>query len=253
MSGHSKWHSIKHKKGANDAKRGKIFTKHAKLITIAARGGGDPEMNPALRLEIDRAKGVNMPNNNIDRAIKKGTGEDKDGAVLEEVVYEAYGPSGTALIIEAVTDNKNRTLPHMKEIMTKCGGNMAGAGAVTYLFDRKGVISLKAGDKDPDEAELELMDSGADDISREETDEGVTFELTCDMKLLNEVRKTVEGLGFEIEDAQITYLPKTEVKIDSVEDAKKVMKIMDALDDDEDVTNISSNFDISEEILEQIG
>lgn len=250
MSGHSKWHSIKHKKGAADAKRGKIFTIHAKLITIAARdGGGDPDMNPALRTAIDNAKAANVPNANIDRAIKRGTGEDKEGAEISEVMYEGYGPAGTALYIQTVTDNKNRTVANVKSILTKNGGNMGGAGSVAYLFHQKGLIMIKADPAKQEDLELTAIDAGAEDIKLE----GDTVEVYTDPKDLHNVKKKMEEGGFEIESAEITFIPENEVKIEDEDKAKKVLKLMEALEDDEDVTNVYSNFDIPEELLEKLG
>ncbi len=250
MSGHSKWHSIKHKKGAADAKRGKIFTIHAKLITIAARdGGGDPDMNPALRTAIDNAKAANVPNANIDRAIKRGTGEDKEGAEISEVMYEGYGPAGTALYIQAVTDNKNRTVANVKSILSKNGGNMGGAGSVAYLFHKKGLILIKAEAAKHEDLELTAIDAGAEDIKIE----GETVEVYTDPKDLHNVKKKMEDGGFEIESAEITFIPENEVRIEEEDKAKKVLKLMEALEDDEDVTNVFSNFDIPEELMEKLG
>ncbi|MFC1655863.1 YebC/PmpR family DNA-binding transcriptional regulator [Patescibacteria group bacterium] len=250
MSGHSKWHSIKHKKGAADAKRGKIFTVHAKLITIAAReGGGDPDMNPSLRTAIDNAKTANVPNANIERAVKRGTGADKDGIEISEVMYEGYGPAGTALYIQAVTDNKNRTVASVKSILSKNGGNMGGAGSVAYLFHQKGLILIKAEAAKHEDLELTAIDSGAEDIKIE----GDTAEVYTNSKDLHNVKKKMEEGGFEIESAEIAFIPENEVKIEEEDKAKKVLKLMEALEDDEDVTNVFSNFDIPEELLEKLG
>ena len=248
MSGHSKWHSIKHKKGAADAKRGKIFTKHAKLITIAAKNGGDPDMNPNLRTAIANAKADNVPNSNIEKAVKKGSGADKDAAVFVEALYEGYGPEGTALLIEVITDNKNRSVTNVKTIMNKNGGNMGEAGSVAWMFDKKGIIMAKLADKDPEEAELEIIDAGADDLS---LDDGV-FEVMTGPSKLMQVRDNLEQAGFEIEKAELSYLPKNTVKIDSADKAQKILKLLDLLEDDEDVNNVYSNFDIPEEVLESM-
>jgi YebC/PmpR family DNA-binding regulatory protein len=249
MSGHSKWHSIKHKKGAADAKRGKIFTMHAKLITIAAReGGGDPDMNPALRTAIDNAKADNVPNANIERAIKRGTGEDKEGADISEVMYEGYGPCGIALYIQAVTDNKNRTVASVKSILSKHGGNMGGAGSVAYLFHKKGLILIKAEPEKHEDIELTAIDSGAEDIKTEAD----SVEIYTDPKDLHNVKKKLEEAGFAIESAEITFIPENEVKIENENDARKVLKLMEALEEDDDVTNVYSNFDIPEELMEKI-
>jgi len=248
MSGHSKWHSIKHKKGAADAKRGKIFTKHAKLITIAARSGGEPEMNPALRAAIANAKADNVPNANIDKAVKKGSGQDKDGVVYAEALYEGVGPEGTAVLVEVITDNKNRSVANVKTIFTKNGGTMGGAGSVSWMFDKKGMVTVKADQKPADEAELMIIDAGAEDVSYENG----AFEITTDPSDLMMVRDNLEKTGFEIENASITYLAKNPVDIDSMEKAQKVLKLLEALEDDDDVSNVYSNFDISEEIMSQL-
>ncbi|MBU2524221.1 YebC/PmpR family DNA-binding transcriptional regulator [Patescibacteria group bacterium] len=249
MSGHSKWSSIKHKKGALDAKRGKIFTKHAKMITLAARdGGADPDMNSALRLAIDNAKADNTPNNNIERAIKRGTGDLKDAAEIVEIMYEGYGPVGTALMIQCLSDNKNRTVSNVKSTLAKNGGNMGTSGSVAYMFQRKGMIIVKLGDKDRDEAELALIDTGAEDIQGE----GDTLEVQTDAADLAKVRENIVNLGFEVASAEIAYIPDNTVKIDEVDKAKKVLKLMDALDEDEDVSNVFSNFDIPDEIFNSL-
>lgn len=250
MSGHSKWHSIKHKKGAADAKRGKIFTMHAKLITIAAReGGGDADTNPSLRSTIDNAKMANVPNANIERAIKRGTGELKEGAEISECMYEGYGPEGIAIYIQVVTDNKNRTVANVKSILGKHGGSMAGAGSVAYLFHKKGLVLIKADPSIHEEIELTAIDAGAEDIKSE----AETVEIYTDPKDLHNVKKTLQEGGYNIESSEITFIPENEVEIDDEVKAKKVLKLMDALEDDEDVTNVFSNFDIPDELLEKIG
>lgn len=239
MSGHSKWHSIKHKKGAADAKRGKIFTKHAKLIAIAARSGGDPEMNPTLRTAINNAKADNVPNANIEKAIKKGAGQDKDAAQYVEAMYEGYGPEGTAMLIEVITDNKNRSLTNIKTIMTKNGGNLGEAGSVGWMFDRKGLILATAQHKSPEDAELEIIDSGAEDLNIDSK----KFEIiTPDTELMT-VRDNLEKAGFIVERAEITYISKSPVKIDSPEKTEKIMKLVDLLEEDEDVSNVYVNFE----------
>jgi len=250
MSGHSKWHSIKHKKMANDAARGKVFTKHAKLITIAVReggGSGDPDQNPSLRLAIENAKKDNTPNNNIERAIKKGTGEDKDAAQLYEVTYEAMGPGGTALMITALTDNKNRTFPNVRTIVEKRGGTMGSSGSVAWMFEKKGVILAKG--LTGDEAEMAIIEAGADDYT--DNNDG-TFEIYTDMKDLHTVREALASGGFEIEKAEVSFIAKDEKKIDDLDTAKKIMNLMSAIDEDEDVSDISGNFDIADELLSQL-
>jgi YebC/PmpR family DNA-binding regulatory protein len=249
MSGHSKWHSIKHKKGAIDAKRGKIFTKHAKLIAIAARdGGGDPSMNPTLRTAIVNAKADNLPNTNIEKAIKKGEGGDKEGMNYSEVMYEGFGPCGTALFVHVITDNKNRSVGNVKNIFAKNGGNMGEAGSVGWMFEKKGQIFTNLKNKNRDDAELEIIDSGAEDISIE----GENVEVKTSFADLSTVRENLEKMGYETEKAEVSFFPKNYVKIDNLEDAKKIVKLIDALEEDDDVTNVYCNFDVPDEVMEQI-
>lgn len=248
MSGHSKWHSIKHKKGIADAKRGKIFTKHAKLIAIAAQKGGEPETNPTLRTAIDNAKVDNMPAANIDRAIKKGTGEDKEGLQIFEVLYEGYGPAGTAILVEALTDNKNRTVSSIKTIFAKNGGNMAAAGAVSWMFDKKGVISMLIGGKNVEEIELDAIDAGADDFEFA----GDDLQIYTDPTRLAAVKQALQDKGYQLQSANLSYIAKNDVKIENEGDATKVLKLMSALEEDEDVGDVYSNFDISESLLEKL-
>lgn len=248
MSGHSKWHSIKHKKGAADAKRGKIFTRHAKIITIAARNGGDPTTNASLRMAIDNAKKENVPNANIDKAIKTGTGELKDAAEILEVTYEGYGPGGTAIIVECLTDNKNRSYTNVRTIFDKKGGNLGNSGAVAWMFDRKGVITLKTDGIDLDEAELAAIDAGADDVDRD--DEELT--IYTEMSDLSLVLDKLKDAGFEAENAEIQMIPNQTVKVEDEDTARKIMIFMEALDEDMDVDKISSNFDISDELMEKV-
>jgi YebC/PmpR family DNA-binding regulatory protein len=249
MSGHSKWHSIKHKKGAADAKRGKIFTRHANLITIAARaGGGDPDMNSSLRLAIDNAKKENVPNDNIERAIKRGTGEDKGATQIEELKYEGYGPGKTAVIVECLTDNKNRTLTNIRTIFNKSGGNLGESGSVAWMFERKGVITINAEGNNPDDVELTAIDAGAEDIEREDN----IIEVYTASNNLTTVAENLKNAGFEPENAEVQMIPKQTVKIEDENTAKKVLDFMDALEDDPDVSNVSSNFDINYEVMEKM-
>lgn len=249
MSGHSKWHSIRHKKGAADAKRGKIFTRHANLITIAAReGGGDPDMNPNLRLAIDNAKKDNVPNNNIDRAIKRGTGEGKDAVEISEVLYEGYGPCGTAVMVEGLTDNKNRTYTNIRTAFNKNGGNLGNSGSVAWMFDRKGVIQINTEGKDSDELELAAIDAGAQDLENK----GGMMSIYTDPSELTKVSDALKAAGFEPDQAEVFMVPNNTVKIETEEDAKKVMNFIDAVGDDPDVSNVSSNFDISDELMEKM-
>ncbi|MBU1151211.1 YebC/PmpR family DNA-binding transcriptional regulator [Patescibacteria group bacterium] len=249
MSGHSKWHSIKHKKGAADAKRGKIFTKHAKLITIAARDGvADPEMNPGLRSAIINARGDNVPNANIEKAIKKGSGDDKDAAAFVEIMYEGFGPCGTAVLVQSITDNKNRALTSIKTAFNKNGGNFGEAGTVGWMFDRKGLILAKAPEGNADDIEMMIIEAGAEDLDNSDGE----YEITTADSDLMKVRDELEKQGFEVKKAELTYLPQNPVKIETLGDAQKVLKFIDALEDDEEVANVYSNFDIPEEFLEQI-
>ncbi|MFC1748421.1 YebC/PmpR family DNA-binding transcriptional regulator [Pseudomonadota bacterium] len=249
MSGHSKWNSIKHKKAATDAKRGKIFTKHAKLVQVAARGGSDPDMNPGLRSAIDNARAENMPMDNIEKAIKKGSGEDKDGAQIEEVMYEGYGPNGIALYIQALTDNRNRTVANIKHIASKKGGSIGEPGSVAYMFNKKGVINIPiGGDATADDIELAAIDAGAEDI--ESGDEMVQV-YTAPSDLMA-VKKQIEASGIKVETAEFTFLPQTEVAISEEESARKVLNLMEALEDDEDVTNVYSNFNIDDSLMEKV-
>jgi YebC/PmpR family DNA-binding regulatory protein len=248
MSGHSKWHSIKHKKAAADAKRGASFTKLANLISIAAKQGGpDPEMNFSLRLAVSKAKAANMPAANIERAIKKGAG-DNGGVVYEEITYEAYGPGGVAIIIETATDNRNRTGTDVRTAVTKHGGSMGTSGSVLFQFDHKGVIEVnqKPGE-DADEAMLTIIEAGADDI--EEAGDG--FIVYTAGAQLDAVRKQLVAAGYEVTKAELQYIPKTTVAVDE-KAAGQIMRIMNTLDDLDDVTNVSANFDIPDEIMEKL-
>ena len=247
MSGHSKWSTIKHKKGAADAKRGKIFTKHAKLIEIAARegGGGDPSMNAALKAAIDNAKAENVPNANIDRAVKKGSGELK-GEATAAVIYEAYAPGGTACIIECLTDNKNRTLNNVRSTIEKRGGKWAESGSVMFMFDQKGVIIAK-GTID-DETELELIDCGAEDIERD----GEIVTITTDMGSCAKARDLLKAKGLELQEAGLKYIAQQDVSVTDLDTAQKLMAFIEAIEEDEDVSEVHTNADISDEVATQL-
>lgn len=250
MSGHSKWHSIKHKKAANDAVKGKIFTKHAKLITVAVREGGgigDPDKNPTLWLAIDNAKKDNTPNANIERAIKKGTGEDKDSVQLFEVVYEAIGPGGTAFMITALTDNKNRTYPNVRNLVEKKGGTLGASGSVAWMFEKKGIITAKG--LSGEDAEMAIIESGADNY--ELSEDGI-FEIYTDMKNLHGTCDSLKKSGFGIEKAEVRFVAKDDKKIDDLDTAKKIIALMESIDEDDDVTDVSGNFDIADEILAKL-
>lgn len=248
MSGHSKWASIKHKKAITDARRGASFTKLANLISIAAKqGGADPEMNFSLRLAVTKAKAANMPSNNIERAIKKGAGS-ADGAAYEEITYEGYGPAGVAIIIETATDNRNRTGSEVRTALTKHGGSLGTTGSVLFQFDRKGVIEVnqKPGE-DVDEAMLNIIEAGADDLD----EVGDSFVIYSAAAQLDAVRKKVLEAGYEVTKAELQYIPKTTVTVDE-KAAGQLMRIIDTLDELDDVTNVSSNFDIPDEIMEKL-
>ena len=249
MSGHSKWHSIKHKKGAADAKRGKIFTRHANLITIAARaGGGDPDMNPTLRLTIDNAKKENVPANNIERAIKRGSGEGKDAAEISEILYEGYGPSGTAIMVECLSDNKNRTYTNIRTVFNKKGGNLGASGSVSYMFERKGIITINVEGKDTDEIELTAIDAGAEDIETS----GDIMEITTNPSDLNTIADALNNAEIETEQAEVLFIPNQTVQIEDADVAQKILNFIDAIEEDPDVSNVSSNFDISDELMEKL-
>jgi len=248
MSGHSKWHSIKHKKGAADAKRGKIFTRHAKLITIAAQSGGDPDMNPSLRMAIDNAKKANVPNSNIDKAIKRGTGEDKGVAQIEEVIYEGYGPGGTAVFVECLTDNTNRTYTNIRTIFGKRGGNLGKSGSVSRMFERKGIIEIMLKGLNADEIELAAIDAGAEDIQNN----GEIITIYTNPSELSTVVNKLKETGLEAENAETQLIPNQMVTVTDEDTAKKILDFIEALDEDMDVNNIASNFDISDELMEKL-
>ena len=237
MSGHSKWSTIKRQKGAADAKRGAIFTKIGNQIAIAARGGADPDMNPALSVAISKSKAANMPNANIERAIARAT--DKNAAVLEELTYEGYGPGGVGFIIETATDNRNRTLPEVKTALVKNGGRIADAGSVAFQFTRKGVIIVAASGED---ALLEILDAGAEDAIEEDGEITVYIEA----KDLMKVRQNLLDSGLEVKEAELQYVPNNEIQISDEETSAKILKIMDALDDLDDVVNVHTNADLTE-------
>lgn len=248
MSGHSKWHSIRHKKGKIDAQRGKIFTRLIKELTVAARmGGGDANGNARLRTAIAGAKAANMPADNIDRAIKKGTGE-LEGVSYEEITYEGYGPAGVAVMIDVMTDNKNRTVADIRHIMSKNGGNLGAANCVGWMFHRKGVITVNAEDANEDELLEIALEAGAEDM----TNEGETFQILTGVENFEDVRSALEKKGVPMESAELSRLPENTVKVADAKDAAKVMKLMDALENSDDVQNVYANFDIPEEILESL-
>ena len=246
MAGHSKWAGIKHKKAIVDARRGKAFTKLARAITVAAKDGGDPDGNPSLALAIQKAKDASMPKDNIERAIHRGTGEGADAESFEAVVYEGYGPGGVALLIEALTDNRNRTGADVRHLLAKAGGSLGEPGSVAYLFAKTGVIVVDAERYGEDDL-IVAIDAGAQDI---EVDDDV-FEVLTDPASLTAVRAALEQAGVEFESAEVTQRPKTRVEIDESTLAK-LMRLIDALDDNDDVGEVHANFDVDAEILERI-
>ncbi|ADN02078.1 YebC/PmpR family DNA-binding transcriptional regulator [Spirochaeta thermophila] len=243
MSGHSKWATIRHKKAAMDAKRGKVFTKLIKEISVAARtGGGDPEANPRLRTAILKAKAANMPKENIERAIKKGTGE-LEGADYTEIVYEAYGPGGVAIIIEALTDNKNRTASEVRHILSKHGGSLGETGCVSYLFKKRGLITFDATKYTEDEIIEAALEAGAEDVSSD----GEVIEVLTDPSSFEEVQQGLTEKGFEYETAEISLIPDARITVDK-ETAEKVLKLIEALEDNDDVQSVSTNLELPDDL-----
>jgi YebC/PmpR family DNA-binding regulatory protein len=246
MSGHNKWSTIKHKKGAADAKRGKIFTKIIKEISVAAKlGGGDLAANPRLRTAVDKAKSENMPKDNIERAIKKGAGG-MEGVTYEEINYEGYGPGGVAVLVEVMTDNRNRTVSDVRSIFTKCNGNMGEAGCVSWIFDKKGLITFP-GNIDFDKLFEAAIEAGAEDVAEQDEQ----FEVTTDPSSFMEVRDALATAGFKFDSAEVTMIPQTMVKLEGKQ-AESMLKMMDKLEDNDDVQNVYANFDISMEEMEKM-
>jgi YebC/PmpR family DNA-binding regulatory protein len=247
MAGHSKWAGIKHKKAVVDARRGKLFTKLARAITVAAKeGGGDPEGNPRLALAVQKARDASMPKDNIERAIAKGTGEGADTDALEDVIYEGYGPGGVALLVEAVTDNRNRTGSEIRHIFTKHNGNLGEPGSVAYLFDKKGLVVVDAERYGEDDL-MVAIDAGAEDISLDDD----VYEIVSDPSELTAVREALVQAGIEIEAAEIAQQPKTRVPLDE-DVAGKLMRLIDALEEQDDVDAVHANFDVDAEVLERV-
>ncbi len=248
MSGHSKWSTIKHKKAAQDAKRGKIFTKLIKEITVAARlGGGDPAANPRLRAAIESAKAANMPKNNIERAIKKGTGE-LEGVSYEEVTYEGYGPGGVAVLVETITDNRQRTVAEVRHIFAKRGGNLGEPGSVAWIFEKKGLIVVEKDKVDEDTLMAAALEAEAEDI----TDAGSEWEIETSPEDLSRVKKALEDKGIEILSAKVTMVPSNIVKVEDEKKAQQLIALMNALEENDDVQNVYANFDIPDELLERV-
>ena len=247
MAGHSKWAGIKHKKAIVDAKRGKLFTKLARAITVAAKdGGGDPDGNPRLALAIQKAKEASMPKDNIERAIAKGTGEGADADALETVLYEGYGPGGVALLVEAVTDNRNRTGAEVRHILSRHGGNLGEPGSVGYLFDKRGLVVVDGSRYTEDDLMI-AIDAGAEDITQDDD----VYEILCDPSELTKVQSVLSKAGIEIETAEVTQQPQTRVPLDE-QMARKLMKLIDSLEDQDDVDSVHANFDIDAAVLERV-
>ncbi|HET9521347.1 MAG TPA: YebC/PmpR family DNA-binding transcriptional regulator [Candidatus Limnocylindrales bacterium] len=248
MSGHSKWSTIKRQKGANDAKRGALFTKVAREISVAARqGGGDPDANYRLRLAIEKARSVNMPADNIKRTIDKATGGG-DAEQFEEIVYEGYGPGGVAVLVEAATDNRNRTAAEVRSIFTKAGGQLAGSGAVAWQFEPRGLIAVNRGSQDADEVALAAIDAGAEDVDTEDPGSIAVFTTPADLEV---VRKSLEAAGIGIESAESTMIAKQTVELDSAK-ARQALRLVEMLEDLEDVQRVTANFEIPEDVFAEV-
>ncbi|QNQ90331.1 YebC/PmpR family DNA-binding transcriptional regulator [Corynebacterium poyangense] len=248
MSGHSKWATTKHKKAANDAKRGKEFAKLIKNIEVAARtGGGDPAANPTLDDMIKKAKKASVPNDNIERARKRGSGEEAGGADWQSVMYEGYGPNGVAMLIECLTDNRNRAASEVRTAMSKNGGSMAESGAVSYLFSRKGVVLVNKGELSEDDVLLAVLDAGAEEVN----DLGEKFEVVCVPSDSTAVKEGLKEAGIEVEDAEQDYRASVEVTLEAA-DARRIFKLIDALEDSDDVQNVYSNMNLSDEVLAEL-
>jgi len=248
MSGHSKWAGIKHKKAAVDAKRGQLFGKLARAITVAAReGGGDPEHNATLAQAIIKAKDANMPHDNIDRAVKKGAGAGSDAETYLHLTYEGYGPSGVAVYVAALTDNKNRTAADIRYIFDRGGGKLGTDGSVSWMFERKGVIFVEAAGRDEEEVMVAALDAGAEDV----VSEGDAFEIRCEAADFMAVRAALEAAGIKYSSAELTMIPKNTVALDE-SDARKTLRLLDALEDNDDVQEVYANFDIPDHVMESL-
>jgi YebC/PmpR family DNA-binding regulatory protein len=247
MSGHSKWATIKHKKGAADKARGKLFNKIARQLEVAARdGGGDPTANATLRTVVLKAKAAQMTNDAIERAIKRGTGEGDTGT-YESITYEGYAPGGVALLVDVLTDNRNRTGAEVRNVFSKLGGSMAEPGAVGWQFSRRGVVMVGGGDEDA--VMLAALEAGADDVSAD----GDEWRVTCDPHAVYDVRDALQAAGFTVASAESTMLPSVTIEVTDADDARKILRIIDALEDNDDVQDVYSNFDISDELMEAAG
>jgi YebC/PmpR family DNA-binding regulatory protein len=249
LSGHSKWSSIKHKKGAADAKRGKLFSKLTRAIIVAAKeGGGDPANNLALQNAVEKARSYSMPKDNIERAIAKGAGLDADAAAFETIVYEGYGPEGVAVIVEALTDNRNRTAADVRHAFSKHGGSLGTTGAVAWQFERRGVVIVPGDGVDEEELFMAAADAGAEDVQQDGSD----FQVTSAPESLAAVRAAIEEAGFAVGSAELSLVPKTTVAVEDEAAARRVMKLIDTLEDNDDVQDVYANFDIPERVLEAV-
>jgi YebC/PmpR family DNA-binding regulatory protein len=249
VSGHSKWSTIKHKKGAADAKRGQLFSKLSRAIIVAAQEGGpDPAGNLSLQNAIEKAKSYSMPKDTIERAIARGAGTDADAAAYETIVYEGYGPEGVAVLVEALTDNRNRTASDVRHLFTKHGGNLGTTGAVAWLFERRGIVLVEGDGVDEDELTLAAAEGGADDVERD----GSVFQVSAPPEALAAVREAIEAAGIDVQSAELTMVPKTTVAVAEESSAKKLIRLIEALEDNDDVQDVSANFDIPEQVLEAV-
>jgi YebC/PmpR family DNA-binding regulatory protein len=249
VSGHSKWSSIKHKKGAADAKRGQLFSKFSRAIIIAAKEGGpDPDGNLALQNAVEKARSYSMPKDNIERAIAKGAGADADASSYETVVYEGYGPEGVAVLVEAVTDNRNRTASEVRHAFTKHGGNLGTTGAVAWQFERRGVVLVAADSADEDSLVTTAAEAGADDVELD----GSSFVVTSAPESLTPVREALESAGFAVESVELAMVPKSTVAVSDESTARRIVKLVEGLEDTEDVQDVYANFDIPEAVLESV-
>jgi YebC/PmpR family DNA-binding regulatory protein len=249
MSGHSKWSSIKHKKGAADKKRGQLFSKLSRALIVAAREGGpDPAANLALANAIEKARSYSMPKDNIDRAIARGSGADADADAFEQVLYEGYGPNGVAVIVEALTDNRNRTAADVRAAFTKHDGNLGTTGSVAWLFERRGVILVDADRADEDELTLAAAEGGAEDVEQD----GSSFRVTSAPEDLTGVRASIEAAGLDVDSAELTMVPKTTISLEDENTAKKTLRLIDTLEENDDVQEVYANFDIPERVMEAV-
>lgn len=249
MSGHSKWHNIRLRKGKQDAQRSKLFTKMAREIIVAAKeGGGNPDANLRLKLAIQKARGLSMPADNIKRAIQRGTGESGEAANFEEIIYEGYGTAGVAVLVSCLTDNRNRTVAELRNVFSKNGGNLGESGCVGWMFDAKGLVQIPAENTDEDTVMMATMDAGAEDIK---SDDG-TIEVYCDPVDLQKVREALTAAGIEYTSADMTRIPQTTVRVEDSKEAARIVRLMDSLEDLDDVQQAYANFDIPDEILQEV-